>query len=149
VGERTAQILARHFRSIERLEQASREELESIHEVGPKLAESIHQFFREPENRALIERLRAAGLPMQSEAVEQPKAAQVFAGKTFVLTGTLDTMTREEAGSLIAERGGRVSSSVSKKTGFLVAGRDPGSKLEKARELSVQILDEQQFRTML
>ena len=86
---------------------------------------------------------------MESDAVEQPKAAQVFAGKTFVLTGTLDTMTREEASALIAERGGRVSSSVSKKTGFIVAGRDPGSKLEKAQELGVSILDEQQFRAML
>lgn len=149
VGERTAQILAGHFGSIERLEQASQEELEEVHEVGPKLAESIYQFFRQSENRALIERLRAAGLPMKSDAVGQPKAAQVFAGKTFVLTGTLDTMTREEASALIAERGGRVSSSVSKKTGFVVAGRDPGSKLEKARELGVPILDEQQFRAML
>jgi len=149
VGERTAQILAKHFGSIERLEQASQEELEQVHEIGPKLAESIHQFFRQPENRALIERLRGAGLPMASDTVEQPKAAQVFAGKTFVLTGTLDTMTREEAAGLIAERGGRVSSSVSKKTGFVVAGRDAGSKLEKARDLGVHILDEQQFRAML
>jgi DNA ligase (NAD+) len=86
---------------------------------------------------------------MSSGAVEQAKAAQVFAGKTFVLTGTLDTMTREEASALITERGGRVISSVSKKTGFVVAGRDPGSKFEKARELSIQILDEQQFRAML
>src|SRR5438552_4468686 len=149
VGERTAQILARHFGSIERLEAASQEELEQVHEIGPKLAESIHQFFRLPENRALVERLRAAGLPMTSDGVEQPKAIQVFTGKTFVLTGTLDTMSREEAGALIAERGGRVSSSVSKKTDFVVAGRDPGSKLEKARELGVHILDEQQFRAML
>jgi DNA ligase (NAD+) len=86
---------------------------------------------------------------MRSDAVEQPKAAQVFTGKTFVLTGTLETMTREEATALIAERGGRVSSSVSKKTGFVIAGRDPGSKLEKARQFSVHILDEQQFRAML
>jgi len=149
VGERTAQILARHFGSIERLEQASREELEQVHEIGPKLAESIDQFFRLQENRDLLERLRAAGLPMKSDAVEQPQAEQVFAGKTFVLTGTLDTMTREEAAALIAMRGGRVSSSVSKKTGYIVAGRDPGSKLEKARELGVRILNESEFRAML
>jgi DNA ligase (NAD+) len=149
VGERTAQILARQFGSIERLEQASQEELEQVHEIGPKLAESIFQFFRQPENRALIERLRVAGLPMKSDAVEAPERAQVFAGKTFVLTGTLDTMTREEAGTLIAERGGRVSSSVSKKTDFVLAGRDAGSKLEKAKDLGVRILEEPEFRSML
>jgi len=149
VGERTAQILARHFGSVERLEQASLEELERVHEVGPKLAESIHQFFKEPQNRALVERLRSAGLPMKSAAVEQSKTVQAFEGKTFVLTGTLDTMTREEASTLIESRGGRVSSSVSKKTTYVVAGRDAGSKLEKARDLGVTILDEQQFRTML
>jgi len=149
VGERTAQILARHFGSVERLEQASLEELERVHEVGPKLAESIHQFFKEPQNRALVERLRSAGLPMKSAAVEQSKTVQAFEGKTFVLTGTLDTMTREEASTLIESRGGRVNSSVSKKTTYVVAGRDGGSKLEKARDLGVTILDEQQFRTML
>jgi DNA ligase (NAD+) len=149
VGERTAQILARHFGSINRLENASREELEQVHEIGPKLAESIYQFLRQPENRALIERLRKEGLPMKSDTVEEPQPAQVFAGKTFVLTGTLDTMTREEAASLIAERGGRVSSSVSKKTHFVLAGRDAGSKLQKARDLGVRILDEREFAAML
>lgn len=149
VGERTAQILAGHFGSIERLEQASREELETVHEIGPKLAESIFQFLRQPENRALIDRLRSSGLPMHADIVEQPKAEQKFAGKTFVLTGTLDSMTRDEAAALITERGGRVSSSVSKKTSFVVAGRDPGSKLDKARDSGVSILDEQQFRGML
>src|SRR3989442_15653038 len=84
VGERTAQILAKHFGSIEGLEQASQEELERVYEVGPKLAESIYKFFRQPENRALIERLRAAGLPLKADVVEEPKAAQVFAGKTVV-----------------------------------------------------------------
>ncbi len=149
VGERTAQILSAHFGSVERLESAPREELEEVHEIGPKLAETIFLFFRQPENRALLERLRHAGLPMRSNVVEQPKPEQVFAGKTFVLTGTLDTMTRDEAAALITERGGRVSSSVSKKTSFIVAGRDPGSKLDKARELGVSVLDEQQFRAAL
>jgi DNA ligase (NAD+) len=149
VGERTAQILATHFGSIERLEQASKEELEQIHEIGPKLAESVWQFFRQPENRELLERLRAAGLRMESDAVEQPRAPQTFAGKTFVLTGTLDSMTREEASARITERGGRVSSSVSKKTSFVVAGRDAGSKLDKARDLGVRILDEPEFQAML
>jgi DNA ligase (NAD+) len=149
VGERTAQILATQFGSIERLEQASPQTLEQVHEVGPKLAESIYQFFRQPENRALIERLRAGGLRMKADDVEQPSVDQVFSGKTVVLTGTLDTMTREEASALIAQRGGRVSSSVSKKTGFVIAGRDPGSKIDKARKLGVEILNEQQFRSML
>jgi DNA ligase (NAD+) len=149
VGERTAQILARHFGSIERLEHASPEELEQVHEIGPKLAESIYRFLRQPENHGLIERLRNAGLPMKSDAVEEPQLAPVFAGKTFVLTGTLDTMTREEATALIAERGGRVSSSVSKKTDFVLTGRDAGSKLQKAQDLGVRILDEREFSAML
>ena len=149
VGERTAQILAREFGSIERLEQASKEELEQVHEVGPKLAESIYEFLKQPENRALIERLQHAGLPMQSDEPVAPKAPQRFAGKTFVLTGTLDGMSRDEAAALIEERGGRVSSSVSKKTSYVLAGKDPGSKLDKARELGVEILDQQQFVRML
>ena len=149
VGERTAQILAKHFGSIERLEQATQEELEQIHEIGPKLAESIYKFFKQPENRDLIERLRSTGLPMKSDTVESPGVEQIFAGKTIVLTGTLDNMTRDEATRHIEERGGRVSSSVSKKTGFVLAGRDPGSKLDKARELGVEIVDERQFRSML
>ena len=149
VGERTAQILAKHFRSIERLEKTSQEELEQVHEVGPKLAESIYKFLKQPENRELIKRLRDARLPMKSETVEDEQPEQIFAGKTFVLTGTLDGMTRDEATALIEQRGGRVSSSVSKKTSFVLAGRDAGSKLEKARDLGVQILDEQAFRAML
>jgi DNA ligase (NAD+) len=149
VGERTAQILAKQFGSVERLEQVSKDELEQVHEIGPKLAESVYQFFRLPENRALIESLRVAGLPMKTDDVEQPRVEQVFAGKTFVLTGTMDVMTREEATARIVERGGRVSSSVSKKTHFVVAGRDAGSKLDKARQLEVPILDEAQFRAML
>ena len=149
VGERTAQILAKHFGSMQRLQNASQEELEQVDEVGPKLAESIYRFLKQPENRELIERLEAAGLPMKSDDFVPPEAAQVFEGKTFVLTGTLEGMTREEATSLIEHRGGRVSSSISKKTNFVLVGRDAGSKLDKARKLGVQILDEQQFRTML
>ena len=149
VGERTAQILAKHFGSIERLEHASQDELERVYEVGPKLAESIYKFFRQPENRGLVERLRSAGLPMKAEIVEEPTEGQVLVGKTVVLTGTLDTMTREEATALIEARGGRVTSSVSKKTSFVLAGRDAGSKLEKAQKLGVEILNEQQFRAML
>jgi DNA ligase (NAD+) len=149
VGERTAQILAGHFGSVHRLEEASEEELQQIHEIGPKLAESIYKFLRQPENRELIERLRAAGLPMQSETVESPVVPQIFAGKTFVLTGTLDNMSREDATRQIEDRGGRVSSSVSKKTSFVLAGQDPGTKLDKARQLGVPIVGEDEFRSML
>jgi DNA ligase (NAD+) len=112
------------------------------------LAESIHRFFREQHNIDLIERLRQLGLPMRA-AVQRDRLPQKFAGKTFVLTGTLEGMTREEAAALIAERGGRVTTSVSKKTDYVLAGADPGSKLEKARTLSVTIIDEAEFRQML
>lgn len=149
VGERTAQILAKHFGSMGRLQNASQEELEQVYEVGPKLAESIYRFLKQTENRELIERLEAAGLPMKTDDFVPAETAQVFEGKTFVLTGALEGMTREEATSLIEQRGGRVSSSVSKKTNFVLVGQDAGSKLDKARKLGVQILDEQQFRTML
>jgi DNA ligase (NAD+) len=149
VGERTAQILAKHFGSMGRLQNASQEELEQVYEVGPKLAESIYRFLKQTENRELIERLEAAGLPMKTDDFVPAESAQVFEGKTFVLTGALEGMTREEATSLIEQRGGRVSSSVSKKTNFVLVGQDAGSKLDKARKLGVQILDEQQFRTML
>ena len=148
VGERTAQLLADHFGSMERLQEAPPAELEQVHEVGPKLAESIHRFFREQHNIDLIERLRQLGLPMRA-AVQRDRLPQKFAGKTFVLTGTLEGMTREEAAALIAERGGRVTTSVSKKTDYVLAGADPGSKLEKARTLSVTIIDEAEFRQML
>jgi DNA ligase (NAD+) len=120
-----------------------------VHEVGPKLAESVYKFFRQPENRALLKRLGTAGLPMKSEMTEALREEQALSGKTFVLTGTLETMTREEATNLIEARGGRVSSAVSKKTTFVVAGRDAGSKLEKARNLGVEVLNEQQLRAML
>src|SRR5207249_4588858 len=149
VGERTAQILAKHFGSIERLQNASQEELEQVHEIGPKLAESIYRFLKQPENRELIKRLEASGLPMKSDDVQPDRETKVFEGKTFVLTGTLQGLSREEATKLIEQRGGRVTSSVSKKTNFVLAGSDPGSKLDKARKLGVQILDEQQFRAML
>jgi DNA ligase (NAD+) len=148
VGERTAQLLAHHFATMDDMMNASPEELEQVHEVGPEIAESIRRFFHEPQNRALIERLRTFGLPMKA-AAPRKRAPQTFAGKTFVITGTLDGMTRDEATALIEERGGRVTSSVSKKTSFLVAGADPGSKLDKARENGVPIIDEQTLRGML
>jgi DNA ligase (NAD+) len=149
VGERTAQILAGRFGSMDRIRAASLEELEQVHEIGPRLAESIYRFFREPKNVKLLERLREAGLPMHAAVVEAPVQPQVFAGKTFVLTGALPGLTREEAAELIEQRGGRVSASVSRKTTYVLAGADPGSKLSKARDLGVEIIDEEQFRKML
>jgi DNA ligase (NAD+) len=148
VGERTAELLAEHFGSMARLADASEEELQQVTEVGPKLAESIRHFFHESQNRELIDRLKELGLKMESDVhVDRPR--QVLAGKTFVVTGTLDGMTREEAEALIAKFGGRATKSVSKKTDFVLAGRDPGSKLEKARELGVSIIDESALRAML
>jgi DNA ligase (NAD+) len=148
VGERTAELLAEHFGSMTRLADASEEELQQVTEVGPKLAESIRHFFHESQNRELIDRLKELGLKMESDVhVDRPR--QVLAGKTFVVTGTLDGMTREEAEALIAKFGGRATKSVSKKTDFVLAGRDPGSKLEKARELGVSIIDESALRAML
>ncbi|HEX4998413.1 MAG TPA: NAD-dependent DNA ligase LigA [Terriglobia bacterium] len=148
VGERTAQLLADHFGTMQRLEKASPAELEQVHEVGPRLAESIHEFFLDPKNKELIDRLRDLGLPMRAEVVRE-RAEQKFAGQTFVLTGTLAGMTREEAAARIEERGGRVTGSVSKKTSYVVAGVDPGSKLDKARSLGIPVLDEAQFAAML
>lgn len=147
VGERTAQLLADHFGTMEDLEKASQAELEQVHEVGPQIAESIHHFFHEDQNRSLVERLRKHGLPMKA-AVQRERLPQVFAGKIFVVTGTLDGMTRDEATALIEQRGGRVTSSVSKKTNFVVAGKDPGSKLDKARALGIEVIDETGLKQM-
>jgi len=148
VGERTAQLLAQHFGSMDALMQASPEELEQAREVGPEIAESIRRFFHDPQNKDLIRRLQEHQLPMKT-ATQRIRPPQVFAGKTFVITGTLDGMSREEATALIEEHGGRVTSSVSRKTSFLVAGKEPGSKLDKARESGVSIIDEQTLRGML
>jgi DNA ligase (NAD+) len=148
VGERTAQLLAEHFGSMDDLSRATPEELEQVREVGPEIGESIRRFFHEPQNRELIERLSNYGLNMKA-ATRRERVPQVLAGKTFVITGTLDGMTREEATLLIEQRGGRVNSSVSKKTSFLLAGADPGSKLDKARALGVPVIDEQTLRGML
>jgi DNA ligase (NAD+) len=140
VGERTAVFLAEYFGSMEAIADASLEELQQAEEVGPKIAESIFQFFQETHNRELIERLRAAGLQF-THATRRPKAGPL-AGKTLVLTGTLPTLTRDDAKKMIEQAGGKVSGSVSKKTNYVVAGEDAGSKLAKAEELGVEIWDE-------
>jgi DNA ligase (NAD+) len=148
VGERTAQLLAEHFGSMDDLMAATPEELKQVREVGPEIGESIRHFFHEPQNRELVERLRQYKLPMKS-TVHKERLPQVLAGKTFVLTGSLEGMSREEATALIEQRGGRVSSSVSRKTTYVVAGADPGSKLDKAKALGVPVIDGETLRSML
>ncbi|HVF29895.1 MAG TPA: NAD-dependent DNA ligase LigA [Pyrinomonadaceae bacterium] len=148
VGERYAKILARHFGSIDRLAEASEEDLLAIHEVGPTVAVSVYEWFRNPLHVDLVNRLKAAGVQMETEggpAVSDER----FAGKTFVLTGTLENYTRDQASKLIEDRGGRVSSSVSKKTDYVLAGSEAGSKLAKAESLGVTVLNEEEFARMV
>jgi DNA ligase (NAD+) len=147
VGERTATFLAEEFGVLDKIMSAKPEELQKAEEVGPKVAESIYQFFREPRNQDLIERLRSAGLQFEYRA--RRRHGGPLSGKTFVLTGTLVNLTREEARQQIEIAGGKVSSAVSKKTSFLVAGEDPGSKLDKAREWGVEVIDEKRLIELL
>jgi len=147
VGERTAQLLAAHFGSMEKLRDATAEELLEVQEVGPKIAEGVREFFAESANRKLIDHLRAVGVNMKEERAA-PKSAKL-AGMTFVFTGTLAKRSREEAEALVAAHGGKAGSSVSKKTSYVVVGADPGSKFEKAKTLKVPILDEAQFEKLL
>lgn len=148
VGVKAAGILARHFGTIDALLTAPAEEMVKLDEIGPKIAESAAAYFALPESIALIEKLRAAGLKMTQE---QPAIleAPALAGKVFVLTGTLPTMTRGEATELIEARGGKVTGSVSKKTDYVLAGTDAGSKLTKAQQLGIHILDEEAFKVLL
>jgi len=148
VGERTAQLLAEHFGSFERLAKASEVELEQVHEIGPKTAQGIVEFFAEERNRKLIEKLRAAGVRMEQEKAVK-KGPQPLAGKQFVLTGTLPHYSRDEASRMIEEAGGRVVGSVSKRTDYVVVGAEPGSKLEKARSLGVKTIDEDELLKLL
>src|SRR5437899_1238991 len=146
VGERTAEFLAEHFGSLDSIMNASEEELEQVNEVGPRIAQSIAEFFQEPRNRDLVEQLRNAGLTLKGKRKER---GTKLAGQTFVLTGTLAHYSREEAKKMIEDEGVRVASSVSKKTDFVIAGADAGSKLDKARELGVKIVDEKGMKALL
>ena len=146
VGERTAQLLAAHFGSMKELKDASAEELESLNEVGPRIAQAVAEYFREPHNVELIDRLEKVPLTMPAE---KRVTTSTLAGLTFVLTGTLPTLTREAAKELIESAGGHVAATVSKKTSYLVAGEDSGSKLDKARSLGVAVLDEPALRALL
>lgn len=149
VGERTAGILAHELGSLEKLTEATVEELDAIPEIGLTVAESVRDWFDDEGNRALCDRLRAAGVKTEAERRGSGKADERFAGKQFVLTGTLAGFTRDEAKAMIEARGGRVNSSVSKKTDYVVAGEAAGSKLDKAESLGVTILDEATFKNML
>jgi DNA ligase (NAD+) len=146
VGERTAQLLAQHFGAIEALMDASEEELTKVNEVGPKVAEGVREFFAEQKNRELVRQLAAHGVVMTAE---KRVTTSTLEGLTFVLTGTLPTLTRESAKELIESAGGKVSGSVSKKTSYVVAGEEAGSKLEKAQSLGVAVLDEDGLRGLL
>ncbi len=146
VGEHVAAILAQHYGTMDRLERAPEEELAEIHGIGPRIAQSVALYFRQEENRRQIEQLRKVRVSMKEEGVVA--GPRPLAGKTFVLTGTLEGLTRDEARELIVRQGGRVASSVSKKTDYVVAGTDPGSKLDDAKRLAIPILDEGAFRKL-
>jgi DNA ligase (NAD+) len=145
VGERTAQFLAEHFGSMEELETASVDELQNVNEVGPRIAESIVEFFSIAANRKLVERLREAGLTLTGQKKQR---GTKLAGKTFVLTGTLAHFTRDAAKKMIEDAGGKVAGSVSKKTDYVVAGADAGSKLDKAQKLGIEVIGEKELESL-
>ncbi|ADL69569.1 DNA ligase, NAD-dependent [Thermoanaerobacterium thermosaccharolyticum DSM 571] len=147
IGSKAASILANHFKTMDSLEEASFDELTNIEEVGPKMADSIIAFFKEKQNKEILDKLKEAGVNMVKKKSEN--TSNIFDGLTFVLTGTLSNYTRDEAKKLIEERGGKVTGSVSKKTNYVVAGTDPGSKLSKAQQLGVKVIDEEEFENML
>jgi DNA ligase (NAD+) len=151
VGATVARTLATEFNTIDLLMNASQEELTAVNEIGPRIAESVARFFADEGNRALVERLRTAGVTMEGPAkpAVAADADSPFAGKTVVLTGTLERYTRDEASALILERGGKVTSSVSKKTDYVLAGAEAGSKLAKAESLGVRVLNEEEFMEMI
>lgn len=138
--------MAKRFGSLDRLMQASREELVAVDEIGEVMADSILAFFADPKNIASIEKLRAAGVNFTAQEADESDLR--FAGKTFVLTGTLPTYKREEAKEIIERMGGKVSGSVSKKTDYVLAGAEAGSKLDKANALGVTVIDEEKFKQM-
>ncbi|HSI53172.1 MAG TPA: NAD-dependent DNA ligase LigA, partial [Ramlibacter sp.] len=148
VGEATAKDLARHFGKLDAIMDASVEQLLEVPDVGPIVAESIHTFFRQPHNREVVEQLRACGVTWE-EGEAAARAPKPLAGKTIVLTGTLPTLSRDEAKDMLEAAGAKVAGSVSKKTDYVVAGAEAGSKLDKARELGVPVLDEDGLRALL
>jgi DNA ligase (NAD+) len=148
VGQKAAKVLAQTFGSIDGLSNATVEQLTAVDQIGPVLATSIVHWFQEPHNRALLARLAEAGVVTSEEAVAR-RAVGHLVGKTFVLTGRLERYTRDEAAALVEARGGRISSSVSKKTDYVIAGEEAGSKLDKAREIGITVLDEAAFEALV
>lgn len=149
IGEKTAKIIAKHFGSVEKLMTASAEEIGNVYEIGPKIAKSIKDFFEDEKSKTLIGKLKKVGLNFEIDKSIKIKFNANFKDKTFVLTGTLEKFTRDKASQIIEEFGGRVSSSVSKKTDFVLAGAEAGSKLEKAKKLGVNIINERDFENMI
>jgi DNA ligase (NAD+) len=147
VGYHLAGVLARHFGSIDRLAAQGKEALEGVHEIGPIVAQCIYNFFHNPKNIRIIEKLREGGVTFPVEKVESREIP--LSGKSFVLTGGMESLTRDEARKIIEEKGGRVASSVSRKTDFVVVGKDPGSKYDQALKLGVRTLNEEEFRKLV
>ncbi len=145
VGSGVAQILSKSFPTIDDLISAKEEDLKSIYEIGPKIAESIVRYFSDKPNLELIQKLKSAGVKLKSEKTEQ----SILSGKVFVLTGTLESMTRERAKEIIEQKGGTVASAVSKNVDYLIVGADPGSKLEKGKKIGIAILDENKFKMLI
>ncbi len=147
VGEHIAEVLTEHFLSLEELSKAGQEELEKIQEIGPAIAASIVIFFKQDETKTVLSKLNRSGVKLKQE--RKPKGKQTLAGKTFVLTGGLESVTRDEASRMIKDRGGRVTASVTKKTDFVVVGTDPGSKYDQAKKLNVKTLNETEFKKLI
>jgi len=146
VGERTAQFLAEHFGSMDALMEASEEQLQQVNEIGPRVSAAVREFFAEPKNVALVKRLEKAGLQFTGQKKQR---ATTLAGKTFVLTGTLQRYTRDGAKKVIEDAGGKVAGSVSKKTDYVVAGEEAGSTLDKAREVGVAVIGEKEMEELV
>ena len=147
VGEHIAKILVDKFKSLENLMSASKEDLEQIYEIGPEIADSVTQFFKQKRNKEEIEKMKKMGVKATTEIVEKRKAG-ILNGKTFVFTGTLKDFSRDEAKKLVEELGGRTMSTVSKNTDYLVVGEKPGSKYEKAKKLGITIINEKKFKEL-
>jgi DNA ligase (NAD+) len=146
IGGQSAQILAEHFGSLEALMSAEQQELAAIDQIGPIMARSIFEYFRDPRNRSVLDQLLAAGLRPQQQEMRR---SDELSGKTIVVTGTLENFSRQQAEQAIKQAGGKASASVSKKTDFVLAGNNPGSKLEKAKRLGVEVIDERQFLELI
>jgi DNA ligase (NAD+) len=148
VGEVAAQALARAFGDLDKLSNASLDDLQAVEGVGPHIAEMVVDWFARPANRSVLKKLKAAGVWPQATQAEQVREGP-FKGMTFVVTGTLPTMSRDDARAFIESHGGKATDSVSKKTDYLVLGENPGSKLEKARKLGVKVIGEKELRQLV